>query len=126
MTSDINDIFDRMDRIFGGDTSTSYMRKPAFSPNNYERLIDEDNIYYTIVLRQFNKEDINVEYLKRIDTVNLNGSLKVSTNEELYSPYIMKLPYPIKDEQMKVTFINGILDIICPIDKEKVNKVEIQ
>lgn len=118
MTDDVDDIFDNMDRIFGRRTSLGSSSKPYMALNKHERQIDEDNIYYTLELRNFNKEDINVTCV--------DGSIVINFSNEKYPPYNMKLPYPIQSNKMKVTFRNGILDIICPIDKKQRKKVLIE
>ena len=118
--NNIDDIFDMMDRVFGPShpsTNPSRKRRIHINPDRYERLIDDDNIYYTFELREFNKEDINIECI--------DDAIRITFNNERYYPYNLKLPYPILDKKMKITFRNGILDIICPIDKKQRKKLDI-
>jgi HSP20 family molecular chaperone IbpA len=125
MTDDIDDIFDMMDRVFGRTPRHSYTRQKHISPDNYERLMDDDNLYYTFELRQFDKDDVGVEYIKSKSSMDTHGTIKIVLNDDTYSPMNLRLPYPIEDDKMKVTFRNGILDIMCPLDKESMKKLEI-
>jgi len=112
-----DDIFDMMDKIFGPPTYRRSVKREDedITDDNYERLMDDDHIYYTFELLTLNKEDIDVRPNK--DTIIL--SLKSKER-------VMKLPYPIIPEETKVTFKNGILDITTVIDKENANRVEIE
>lgn len=127
MTDDIDDIFDIMDRVFG--RSSSRPRKPQvhISPEKFERQIDDNNIYYTFELTKSKKEDINVEWLedKYGNSIDGNGFIKVLVNNFRSEPFVLKLPYPIEEDNINVTFRNGILDITCPIDKDKSKRVDI-
>ena len=108
-----DDIFSMMDRIFG--RNPFHRETSNMSDNKYERLMDEDNIYYTFELRDLKKEDIDIKPY----THELLITLKQRTHN-------IKLPYPIIPDKTKVTFINGILDISVKIDKDKAHRVKIE
>ena len=110
------DIFDIMDRVFGDKFHThTYVA----GQNKEERIIDKDNIYYTFELNELHKEDILVEPMDRAIDLSISRYGKITH-------HTMDTPYLIKPKEVKVTFKNGILDIICPIDKEKSNITEIE
>jgi HSP20 family molecular chaperone IbpA len=117
--NDFNDIFDLMDRIFGMGTGGDTNLSSSSGKNKYERLIDGDHIYYTFELRSVKKDAINVSSKRNQLTISFY-------DEEMDSQDIIELPYAIKPDETKVTFINGILDITVTIDKEESNIVEIE
>jgi len=71
-----------MDRVFGSShpsTNTSRKRRIHINPDRYERLIDDDNIYYTFELREFNKgKKLSEDHKRKIGESNTG---KKHTNE---------------------------------------------
>jgi len=115
---EFDDIFKIMDRIFGESPIGSHYRSPI-NDNKYERLMDGDNIYYTFELRELSKDDIDIKPYTREIIVTFNKGI----NE---NRHVISLPYPIKPKDTEVSFINGILDIIVKIDKDKEERIEIK
>ena len=113
-----DDIFRLMDRIFG-DTHHS----PSSDFINYresERIITDDCIYYTLVLKDIMKDEIDVKSYK--DNIIILFS-KGPTTEE----YKIDLPYSINPKTVKVKYNNGLLDITAYISEEaKSNRIEIE
>jgi len=118
---DDEDIFDLFDKLFGGFNRgyNRYKDNDFIEENMYERLMDDDNIYYTFQLPTLHKEDIVVETTEASIDIKLN---KFSDMDE----YSIPTAYPILPNQTKVTFRNGILDITTVIDKEKTKRIEIE
>jgi len=114
---EFNDIFDMMDRIFG--PTRTKRDENDISDFKYERLMDENNIYYTFELTHLKKEDIDIKPHVHDLILSLTREGKTITRN-------LTLPYPIVPSKTKVTFINGILDITVKIDKDKSNRIEIE
>ena len=113
---EFDDIFRMMDRIFG---MSPYHNRTPIHDRKYERLMDDDYIYYTFELPDMRKDDIDIQSFedKILVTFLRNG---------LENKHQMNLPYPIHKDETKVTFKNGILDITVKINKEKANKIKIE
>ena len=112
---DFDDIFKMMDRIFG---NNPYRDKSPIHDNKYERLMDDDHIYYTFELPDMKKEDIDIKTEK--DKLNI---ILFKNGREF--KHQVNLPYPIKKDETKVTFVNGLLDITVSIDKDKAERINI-
>ena len=119
MVNEEEDIFRLMDKIFGG----SGYHTPSSDFINYresERIIDKDCIYYTLVLKDIMKDEIDVKSFK--DHLLLIFS-KGSTTEE----YKIDLPYSIDPKSIKAKYNNGLLDITVHMSEEaKADRVEIE
>ena len=116
--NDFDDIFDMMDRIFGKSPFGDRGNSPIHD-RRYERLMDDNNIYYTFEIPDVYKEDIDIKSLENELLV------KLVRNGQEYS-HNLALPYPILPKETKVTFKNGILDITVKINKEKAERIEIE
>ncbi len=113
---EFDDIFRMMDRIFG---DSSILDRSPIHDRKYERLIDEENIYYTFELPDMHKDNIDIK------TEDNSIIVRLFKNNREYT-HRMNLPYPILKDKTKVTFINGILDITVAINKDKVDKIDIE
>ena len=115
---DFDDIFKLMDRIFSESRTTE--KSPLHTNSReYERLMDEDYIYYTFQLTSLEKDAIDIKPFEDYIVITITDSRGDHRHN-------IKLPYPIIPEDTKVTFKNGILDITVKINKEKANKIEIE
>ena len=113
--SDFDDIFDRMNRLFGGYSDTD-----GFIDNQEsERIVDEDKIYYTFSIREeVNKDQIEVvPYIDRLEIF--------FKTEEAEAKYVAKTPYPIIPDKTEVKFNNNILDIVVYIQENEGAKIEV-
>ena len=79
-----------------------------------ERLVFDDYITYTLVLKGVSKDDIDVK--PHSDRIILNVYKGVDTKE-----FNMPLPFEIKPDEIKVTYINGVLDIEAPMTPEAID-----
>jgi len=112
---EIDDIFKMMNRIFERDTPTSSDISKYIDYRASERIIDDDCIYYTVVLKDVNKSELDVKpYEDRIH-IDIKGF-----EEEFPTPY------DIIPEKTKITYINGLLDITTYMtDEAKNNRIDI-
>ena len=104
---DDEDIFDLFDRIFGG-YNRIYDRHSSnefIEENMYERLMDDDNIYYTFQLPTLHKEDIAVDTTDKSIDIKLN---KFSDVEEYSIPtarhnqFLIPLKVPVTPPCIRV------------------------
>ena len=115
---EFDDIFNMMNRIFGKSPFGNSGNSPIHD-RKYERLMDDDNIYYTFEIPSVHKEDIDIKSYENELIVNLIRDGKTYKHN-------LDLPYPIIPDKTKVTFKNGILDITVKINKDKAKRIEIE
>ena len=113
-----DDIFRLMNGFFGDRDNTSEYIDYKLS----ERIISDDNIYFTIVTKDLNTNEIDVQaFNDHIDIHIYKGTEDNGMN--------LEVPYQIIPDNTKVSFKSstGILDIITYIDKDvKSNRIEIK
>jgi len=121
--SDIEKMFRIMEKIMDEEYSGAYWdyddreEKVQYAKDNPLMDIQEDDtyIYITIELRGINEEDIDVVIEK--DCITLN----VIMNGKTYSQPL-RLSHPVKTTKNKISFNNGILDVILRKDKKNERK----
>ena len=114
---DMDDIFNWMDGVFGkkGRSNPEYIDYKAS-----ERIITDDNIFYTITVRDVNKNELEVLPYKDHIIVAVNKG--TGTRE-----FRLELPYQIDSNDIKVTYVNGILDITTIMTEDaKKSRVKIE
>ena len=110
----MSDFFDDIfNEVFGNNVSSRTSRrryhKKQITPEKFERMIDENNIYYTFELRPYTREEIDIKIEDNILYVTLLNKDGYNEDEEII------IPHEINEENVTIDFNNGILDIICPI-----------
>lgn len=113
-----DDVFRLMNGFFGDRDNTS----DYVDYKQSERIISDDNIYFTIQTKDIDKNEIDVEaFTDHIDIHIFKGTDDSGMN--------LEVPYQILPDKTKVSFKSdtGILDIITYIDKDvKSNRIEIE
>jgi len=113
-----DDIFKLMNGFFGNRSDTS----EYIDYKKSERIISDDNIYFTIQTKDISKNEIDVEaFPDHLDIHIFKGTDDNGMN--------LEVPYQILPDKTKVSFKSntGVLDIITYIDGNvKSNRIEIE
>ena len=114
MIDDYDDIFKLMDRMFGRDSQSSPSSK-YIDYRNSERQVWDSNIYYTITLKDVNKEELDIKSYKDHIDIIINKDAKDNIET-------LDLPYEIIPDKTIITYVNNILDITTYISEDAKGK----
>jgi HSP20 family molecular chaperone IbpA len=114
---DFDDLFDLLKDMFPNNTY-SYSDSKHIDYKESERIIGDDNIFYTLVLKDVdNKEDIKVYNDEYNILITINDELQPSKEDTIN----LVSPNKLIEDKQKWTYVNGILDITTYKDKEESN-----
>lgn len=112
---DFDDLFDILNDIFPDSYNRSSSKHIDYRES--ERVISDDNVYYTLVIKDVkDKGDIKVYN----DDYNILITLQDELNPGEEETITLLSPRKLVDEKIDWTYVNGILDITTYIDKEGV------
>ena len=110
---DIN-FFDIFRELFRDDRE---YRSKFIDYNLSERVIDDNNVYYTLVT--------NLDVMNNIIIRVSDTEVQIKISDLTYDDIIrLKSPVYLIPNKFKSTYVNGILDITTYIDKERDNEEE--
>lgn len=113
MTNNPLDIYDILNKLF---PSKMGMNGRRINYSNSERLIDDNNIYYTLTLNDVeDKGDIKVTVMDRSIDIELKSRLEENDDDTI----TLTSPKRIIPNKYNMTYVNNILDITLYIDKVK-------
>lgn len=106
---DFDDVFRRMNRIFGGIST----EPPSYVDlRNSERYIYDDYIGWTISVPELQEDEVSTEI--HADTIIIHTH-KFGEEDEV--ELMVPPSYKILPKETEIKYTNGILDIVAPIDK---------